>query len=160
VSIVNGTYDAAAQNFNNNDLTITSTGVSTVIIIPTFSGSSGMWYNITQSNITISNVIVRHTYNYASWTGDLSYSSPLIVLADSSILTVSGVTFTSGDQATSYTNPLIFSRNAGNSVNINYTVFLNISQARVSLLHDYYATPFVIINSTFTYVDPLILFLF
>jgi hypothetical protein len=124
-------------------------GASVVIVIPTFLDASGAWLTLDQSNMTISNVILHHTYNFGGWSGLLSLSSALIEVGDDSNLIVSNVTFVPGDQSAMYTNPIVLGMGSDSSVDIGYSVFVNMSITRVSLFHSYENPKFYFTNVSF-----------
>jgi hypothetical protein len=132
-----------------------------VIIIPTFvADTPGAWFNITRSNVTFSNIVLYHTYNYANWIGDLSESSPLIYVGEGSWLTIDHCTVTSGDRGVAYANPLILGWSDGGSVEIKYTTIMDINLTHTSLFYDYYSTSFIVTNVTFMYGKPSFFFHF
>jgi hypothetical protein len=125
-----------------------------VIIIPIFIvGTAGAWFNLSRSNVTFSNIVLYHTYNYANWRADLSNSSPLMFVAAGSKLTIDNSTITCGERGVTYANPLILGWSDGGSVEIRYTSIMDISLTRVSLFYDYYSTSYIVSNVTFRYDD-------
>jgi hypothetical protein len=110
-----------------------------------------MWLKLLETNITLKNFILVHTYNYSGWTGDLSNSLPLIWVDVGSIVLINNLIITSAEQSSVYRNPVILGMGISSSVQIEYCTFANISLSGVSLVHDYYSTPFSFINVTFWY---------
>jgi hypothetical protein len=150
VDIWNGTNTVGQQTFSGFIITITSSNGVYPFVAPLYVGNSNSWLVVdNQSNVTISNFILQHTYNYSTWTGSLSNSSPLISVYGGSTFIVNNVMFVPSNQALRYVNPLIFSSNSGGSVEIKYSSFVNISLNRASLVHDYYSTQYYFTNVTF-----------
>jgi hypothetical protein len=151
IDILDGNNSVSAMSFNQSAATFTSTSEIYPFITPTYTGSDSVWLNINQSNVTLSNLFLYHTYNYSSWVGDLSTSSPLILVSVQSFVVINNVTVTSGDQQSIYVNSFIVGMNSGGSIKMEYSTFVNVSLYRVSLVHDYDPTPFYFANVTFKY---------
>jgi hypothetical protein len=151
VVLVDGTHSAAPLSFVGNAFELASMGTSVVIVIPTFLDAYGAWLTLDLSNVTIGSLILRHTYNYGEWTGILMLSSALIEVGNDSNLIINNVTFVPGDQSVTYTNPILLGMGSGSSVDIRYSVFINMSLTRVSLLHSYENPKFYLTNISFRY---------
>jgi hypothetical protein len=150
VILVDGTHDAAPLLFVGNVFELTTAGTSVVIVIPTFLNASGAWLTLDQSNVTISNVVLHHTYNYGEW-NDLSLSSALIEVGDDSNLVINSVAFIPDDQSETYANPVVLGTGSGSSVDIRYSTFINMSLTRVSLCHSFENPELYFTNISFRY---------
>jgi hypothetical protein len=158
VDIHMGTYSVNRAEFYYQTYAITTSDSSLVIIVPQYNQNSYKWLDIYQANVTLSHLIIQHTFNYSSWSGDLSSSSPLVVVGGASTLIISYVTFIPGSEGGVYVNPLILGMNDGGMVEIQNSSVVNISLSRVSLIHDYAATPFIFTNVTFLFAQIYFLF--
>jgi hypothetical protein len=150
VDIWNGTNNVGQQSFSGFTITITSSNGVYPHVTPVYAGNNTPWLVVdNQSNVTISNFILQHTYNYSAWTGSLSNSSPLISVSGESIFVVNNILFVAGNQALVYVNPIIYTSNYGGLVEIKYSTFINISLSRAPLVFDFYSTQYYFTNVTF-----------
>jgi hypothetical protein len=150
VLLVNGTHNASPQVFSGNDFTLTCTGSSVVIVIPTYTGGVGIWFSVGTSNVTISNLVLRHTYSYSGWSSQYS-NSPLMQVEYLGNIVISNVTIIPNNQTVTYANPFVLGYSESSFVNVSYSSFSNFSLTRVSLFYDYSKVKFYITNVTFRY---------
>jgi hypothetical protein len=151
VVLVNGIHSASMQSFNSNDFNITTTGLCVVTIIPKYTENNNRWFTLTDSNVTMSNVVLHHTYSYSEWVGDFSRSA-LIEVQKNSSLVISNVTVVPGDETVTYANAFVLGYGDGSFVNVTCSSFLNFSLTRVSLFYSNAKLKFNFTNVTFRYV--------
>jgi hypothetical protein len=151
-----GSHSASPCNFSGNHLTLTAVDAVVAVIVPTFYALTP-WVSLDNSNVSVNNMVMQHTYNYADWQGLLSQSFPLVVVGDNSNAVFINVTFIPSGPSVIYANPIVFGNGSSSTIDIRYTTFINFSFTRVSLIHSFKDPKFYITNSTFRYGEVIFL---
>jgi hypothetical protein len=139
---------------NITSFVITLKSLNTLLLptlTPTYTNSENAWLSIETSNVTISGIVIYHSYNYSSWLGGLENSAPLFLLKSDSVVEFDRVLFTTLDPTLLVYNPIIVGSGSNSTVNIKNSSFTNINLSRASLIYDYWTTSFNLLNDTFRY---------
>jgi hypothetical protein len=151
LEVANGTYDVGTHNLTWFLITLKCTNVAfPAVLNPTYTNEGNAWLYIKSTNVTISGVIIHHTYNYSGWTNDLINSAPLFFISSSSYVKLSQITFTTSDTSL-VGNPVIVGSDGDSVVDIENCTFTKINLRRVTLIYVHSSATFNITNVKFGY---------
>jgi hypothetical protein len=152
IEVLNGTFNVASFNVSSSLFTLKSANViAPPTLIPIYNGGNNSWLFFELSNVTISGVIIYHTYNYSGWSGGLINSAPLFLISNQSHIKFGNVFFTTANPTLLLSNPVFVGTNANSVIDIENSTFLNINLKGVSLVYDCLSSTFNVVNVSFKY---------